>query len=378
MERKKYAVLGACIFLLTGCMPDGLSQSEIPAVPPLVTEENTADPTEEATVQGTSDELEAETAEFRFRPVQLGAGEHSLQGAAVSNEGLVYYCAGRTDADTFGNMAELYQLFPDYAEEESSQAAVCMTLLSDTLAGVTAFDLLPDGGICALVCGDPFERPPEEWDTYYESPENRWFLLLYDGSGILTETIDLTAFSDVSESLSFSGITADAQGRIYLSVLYGDVWQIWVLDESGDLQEQIPAEMFSGISRMSTGPDGALLIFGQNEDYCSLLCELDVQSGSLREMRTFPEGEALVFCPGRADAVSCCYADETGVYYEQTDTERVQMLLWEDTGLSGADVYWMEQLDEERFAVISTDETGALIAGILENVDKDKPESEFF
>ncbi|MBQ8514108.1 MAG: hypothetical protein IJ496_01770 [Ruminococcus sp.] len=376
MERKKYAVLGMCMFLLAGCTPDGPSRSESPAGPPLVTEENISVSVEESAVQENA--CEPETDEYRLRSVFLGEGAYSLQDAAVSNEGLIYYCTGRTDEETFGNAAELYQLFPDYAEEGSSQAAVCMTLLSDTLASVTAFDLLPDGGICALVCGDPFERPPEEWDTYYESPENQWALLLYDRSGVLTGTADLTAFWDVPESLFFSGITADAQGRIYLSVLYGDVWQIWVLDESGNLQEQIPAEMFSGISRMSTGPDGALLIFGQNEDYCSLLCELDVQSGSLREIRTFPEGEALVFCPGGEASAACCYADETGVYYEQPDTERVQVLLWEDTGLSGADVYWMEQLDEKRFAVIYTDEAGASVAGLLENIDKDKSESEFF
>lgn len=378
MKRKNCAIFTMCTFLVTGCTPDMPSHSEVPTVPPLVTEKSTTAFSEESTAPESSDTPEKETTEFRLRHIRFPDEEYILQSAAVSDDGLIYYCAGRTDEETFENIAELYQLFPDAALEESCQAAAWMTLLSDTLAGVTSFDLMPDGGICALVCGDPSEKPPDVWDAYYENLENQWFLLRYDAAGVLTDKIDLTAISDSPESLSFTGISTDAQGQICISVLNGNAVQIWILDEAGILQRQISAERFSSISSMRIRSDGTLLLFGQDPEYCSILAELDMLSGELQEVRTFSEGEALVFCAGRDASAPYYYADAAGVYYEQAEAEQIPVFFWEDTDISGADVYWLEALAENRFAVMYTDESGVAAAVILEILDKNELKSELF
>ena len=403
MKGKRQIAAVLCISLLTGCSEGTSSDVPVPTVPPLVTEETSET---EAASSGITEEPTAEDAfqededtkpvSYTFSVVSLPEEMQLFHDAVCSNEGLLYYCISRTDAETFGNTTELMQLFPENAAESDYEAVPCMTLLKDTLASVMGFDLLPDGGVCALVCGNPFENPPEMlqtlpeesadagldeasyWDTYYQKMKTGWSLLLYDKDGNLTKAVDLTAFSDES-SLTFSRMAADAQGNLYVTVLCGDEMQLWILDQTGSLQQKISADSFSAMTRILIASDGRVLLFGQDTQYCSTLAELDADTGTIVTLRTWTEHPPLTICTGTMETAPYYSVDETGIYFEAEDAAApVQLMCWEETNVSGSEVCWIETLPYDRFGVIYTDETGTTIAGILENLDKNGAKSELF
>ncbi|MBQ8687713.1 MAG: hypothetical protein IJ512_04065 [Ruminococcus sp.] len=379
MERRKHIAAVLCACLLTGCTNQTASHTEIPTVPPLATDGTEPSVMQTEPSSESSDAPAAEESErtlCRLVPVEFPEAL-TLPCAAVRN-GQVYFCTSRTDAASFAGTAELYQLLPlENSQDKPYEPALYMPLFADAFAGVTAFSVLPEGGVCALVCGDTDASAALSPETYYEEPQRQWMLRLYDNTGAFVQETDLTALSSDGIQLTFSGITADAAGMICLTAVSDTRTELWVLDASGNLEKKIPADSFTAVSRIFTASDGRTLLFGQDDQYRTVLAELDPDADKLLPLHIWEEDPPLMLCSSSGQDAFCCLADETGICFWQGGQEEY-VLFWEDTQLQGADVYWLEVLDDRTFAVLYTDSAGAAAAGILEILDKDQMFSELF
>jgi len=169
-----------------------------------------------------------------------------------------------------------------------------------------------------------------------------------DGKAIATHDVESLS-STAEENFTIYGMTADAQGNIYLNIGNDNTYKAAVLDDEGGILCTIETENY--IDSFVTAEDGGMLALLYEDDIC-VFRKIDLEQGAFGESTSLGE----YYDNACGDTGSYIYLDDgTDLYrYELSTGEKTGILNWKYAGVSASSVEQLACPSDGRFIISVT------------------------